>query len=407
MEKFLNLKNPEEVYRDVINPVNPIATIETLSLEKSIGKVLAEDIFAPEEYPDFPRSTVDGFAVKAKDVFGASHNDPVYLIKKGIINTGEDVSFSLQEGETYEIATGAMVPNGSDAVVMREYARDSGENIEIIKGVASGENVLKVGDDIKKGSLIVRKGSEISAGIPGLLSAFGIYKLQVYSPLNVHIYSSGDEVVLPQEIKTKGKIRDVNTYNLFSLLDKENVDYQYKGRLKDDLNIFKEAFKKSLNEADLVVVSGGSSKSAKDYTETAINSLGEPGVVVHGLLISPGKPSIVGEVNNKFIFGLPGHPTSCFVVSFLFLLPLIRKLAGMNDFLPKSITVPLKGSVYAKTSKETYILGKLESDGAVSPLPTDSPLVSPLSYSDGLIRIPLGTEGKENGDYVQFFLWRI
>ena len=406
MEKFLNLKSPQELYRDIISPVNPIARTETVSLEKGIGKVLAEDIFAPEDYPDFPRSTVDGFAVKAKDVFGASYNDPVYLIKKGVINIGEDVFLVLNEGETYQIVTGAMLPCDADAVVMREYARDSGENVEIIRGVANGENVLKEGDDIKKGSLILRRGSEISGGASGLLSALGIYELKVYSNLNVHLYSSGDEIVLPTETKTKGKVRDVNTYNLFSLLNRENVNYKYKGKLKDNLSIFKKAFEESLNEADLVVVSGGSSKSERDYTEAAINSLGKPGVVVHGLLISPGKPTIVGKVNDKFIFGLPGHPTSCFVVSFLFLLPLMRRLEGKDNFLPKSVMIPLNGSVYAKASKETYTLCKLKTDGAVSPLPTDSPLVSPLSYSDGLIRIPLGTEGKENGDLVEFFPWR-
>lgn len=405
MEKFLNLKDPQEVYRDIIQIIEPAVKEEKVPLENSIGRVLAEDIFAPEDYPDFPRSTVDGFAVKAKDVFGASYNDPVYLIKKGAINIGEDVSLVLNEGETYQIVTGAMLPRGADAVVMREYVRDSSENVEIIRGVANGENVLKEGDDIKKGSLILRRGSKILGGTSGLLSALGIYELKVYSNLNIHLYSSGDEVVLPSEVKTRGKVRDVNTYNLFSLLKTENVKYQYKGRLKDDLDVFIKAFESSLEEADLVVVSGGSSKSAKDYTENAINNLGRPGVIVHGLLISPGKPSIVGKVGNKFIFGLPGHPTSCFVVSFLFLLPMIRRLSGLRDFLPKSFTIRLQESVYAKASKETYVLGKLLGESIVSPLPTNSPLIFPLSQSDGLIRIPLGTEGKEKGDFAEFLPW--
>ena len=406
MEKFLDLKNPQEVYRDIIQAINPVVRIERVPLEESIGRVLAEDIFAPEDYPDFSRSTVDGFVVKAKDVFGASHSDPAYLVKKGNINIGEEVSFVLQEGETYEIATGAMLPNGADAVVMREYARDSGDSVEIIKGVATGENILKIGEDIKKGSNLLIKGIKISAGIPGLLSAFGIYEVPVYLPLKVHIYSSGDEIILPSETKTKGKVRDVNTYNLFSLLKKESLDYQYKGRLKDNLDIIAQAFKNSLEEADLVIISGGSSKSSKDYTENAINSLGRPGVIVHGLLISPGKPSIVGKIGDKFVFGLPGHPTSCFVVSFLFLLPMIRRLSGLRDFLPKSFMVRLGESVFAKASKETYILGKLTENGLVLPLPTDSPLVFPISQSDGLIKVPLGTEGRERGDFVEFLPWR-
>lgn len=405
MEKFLNLKTPQEVYEEIIGNISPVKETETIKLDKSIGRVLSIDIVAPEDYPDFDRSTVDGFAVRAKDVFGASTIDPVYLVKEGIVNIGEGVSYFLKEGDTYEIVTGAMLPKGADAVVMREYARDSGEYIEIIKGVTISENIIKKGDDIKKDSLVLRAGELISRGVPGLLSGIGISDVNVYKRLNIHIYSSGDEIVQPGESKEIGKVRDVNAFNLFSLLKELDVNYQFIGSLRDDLDVFTRAFETSLRETDLVVLSGGSSKSARDYTENAINSLGKPGVILHGILMSPGKPTIIGNIGEKYIFGLPGHPTSCFVVAFLFLVPLIKKLSGMVDYIPHSFMLPLKESVYSKASKETYILGQLK-DRAAFPLPTFSPLISYLSYSDGLIRIPLGTEGMEEGDIVEFFPWR-
>lgn len=406
MEKFLILKNPSEVYRDIINPINPKGEIEKVVLEKALGRILAEDIYSPENYPDFSLSTVDGYAVKIRDVLGADLSNPVYLKKKGSINIGEEVKEEIKEGETFEIVTGAMIPKGTEGVVMREYTRDLGEYVEIFRGIAERENIFFESEDIRKSELILEKGEKISIRSIGVLAALGIYEINVYSPVKVHIYSSGDEIIPPYEKKIKGKVRDINTYNIISLLSKENVIWEYKGNLKDDFDVFRKAFENSLESTDIIVISGGSSKSSKDYTEKAINSLGEPGVILHGILISPGKPTILGKIGEKYILGLPGHPSSCLIVSFLFLLPLIRRLLGKKDIFPRSLYLTLKDNVFAKQGRETYIFGKIERD-CVVPLPTDSPIISSWVKSDGVIKIPLGEEGKEKGEKVEFYPWEI
>ncbi|MGB9857529.1 MAG: molybdopterin molybdotransferase MoeA [Dictyoglomaceae bacterium] len=406
MEKFLILKSPMEVYKDIIEAIPYKGEKEKVTLEKALGKILAENIYAPENYPDFSLSTVDGYAVKIRDILGADLSNPSYLKKKGIINIGEEIKEELKEGETFEIVTGAMIPRGTEGIVMREYVRDLGEYVEVFKSISEGENIFFEGEDIKKGELILEKGERISIRNIGVLASLGIYEVNVYSPIKVHIYSSGDEIIPPYEKKIKGKVRDINTFNIISLLSKENVTLEYKGNLKDDFNIFKSAFEKSLESADIIVVSGGSSKSSRDYTEEAINTLGKPGVILHGILISPGKPTILGRIDNKYIFGLPGHPSSCLVVSFLFLLPLIRRLSGKKDIYPKSIYLVLRENVYAKQGRETYIFGKRDGEFVI-PLPTESPLISSWLKSEGIIKIPLGEEGKEKGEKVEFFPWEM
>lgn len=405
MEKFLILKSPLDVYKDIIIPAGPKKGEEKIVLEKAIGRVLAKEIRSPESYPSFSLSTVDGYAVKAKDVQGADLSNPVYLKKKGIINAGEEAREELKEGETIEVTTGAMIPKGSDGVVMREYARDLGEYVEIFRGIAVGENIFFEGEDIKRGDLILEKGERISAKNIGVLSSLGIYEVDVYQPPIVHIYSSGDEIIRPYERREGGKVRDINTYSIIGLLSKESVIWEYKGNLRDDLDTFKKALEISLDSADLVVISGGSSKSSKDCTEKAINEVGDPGVILHGMLISPGKPTIIGMVGEKYVFGLPGHPSSCLIVSFLFLIPLIRRLSGMKDIAPRSIRLTLEKSVFAKHGRETYIFGKIIGKDRVMPLPTDSPIISSWVRSDGIIRIPLGEEGKEKGEEVEFYPW--
>jgi len=386
--------------------------IET-EIEDSLGRILSRDIISPEDLPAFPRSIVDGFALKSEDTFGAGEIVPVYLNVTHEILMGEEPTFELKKGESAKIQTGGMLPYGADGVLMFEHCHTVTEKvIEVLKPVASGENVIQVGEDIRKGDTVLEKGHRLRPQDIGALAGLGITRIWVYERPNVAIISTGDEIVHPGSPLMLGQVRDINSYNLAGLIKECGGIPIKKGIFPDDYVVLKNVLEESLRESDIIVISGGSSVGTKDLTARLINDLGKPGVLFHGVSIKPGKPMIGAIVNGKPIFGLPGHPhavTTCFE---LFIAPLLRMLTGERDRLSRKIRRKVKArlsrNISSGSGRQEYIRVALEErDGELWAVPIlgKSALITTLLKAEGTIVIPLGKSGLEQGTEVEVELF--
>lgn len=390
--------------------VAPVNKSEEVLIEDAYGRVLAEDILSPENLPGFDRSTVDGFAVISSDTFGATESMPVYLEVKGEILMGEEPSIKLKKGETVRIATGGMLPDGADAVVMFEHVQLLDERlIEVFKPVAPGENVISSDEDIRKGELVLEKGHRLRPQDVAALAAIGITRVKVYKKPIVSIISTGDEIIPPDSPIRPGKVRDVNSFNLAGLIAISGGIAVKKGIFRDVYEEIFRVLKESLSESDMVIITGGSSVGVRDLTETVINSLGSPGVLFHGINLKPGKPTIGAVIGGIPVMGLPGHPAAVTVCFELFVEPLIRLLSGerRRGFSEKaSITAKLAKNISSTQGREEHVRVRLEErDGELWAIPIlgKSGLIRTLVLADGKIIIPSHLRGIESGQEVEVY----
>jgi len=360
--------------------------VENIKLINALGRVLAEDIYAPIDHPPFDRSEVDGYAVRAEDTYGADENRPVKLMVSGSIEVGVKPNMEVSKGSAIEIATGAMIPRGANAVVMEEYTSRSNDELFVYKSVSPGENIAFTGSDISLGDLILLKGTLLGSREIGLLAGLGIDRVKVFRKLKVAIYSTGNEVVEPGEELPEGKIYDVNGYLITTSLQELGVDAVFHGRLPDDYGIIYEKLSKTLEEYDVIVTSGGTSAGLGDLVYRVFNSLGKPGVIIHGLAIKPGKPTVVAIVNGKLIFGLPGFPLSCYMVLHKIVKPIIARLAGLRITPVRRIRARLAYRI-RKPLGRTWLLPVAlvhrKNDLVAYPVSMKSGSISPLVNSDG------------------------
>ncbi len=311
MPEFFDVVTPEEALRRFQAHV-PICTgTERVQLKEALGRVTSEDVHSPGDLPSFPRSTMDGYAVRAADTFGASESIPAYLNLAGEVPMGRPAGITLSVGDAAKVHTGSMLADGADAVVMVENTHQvDASTIEVVRPVAPGENVIQVGEDVKSGDLLIQAGQWLRPQDIGGLSAVGITELAVCLRPKVAILSTGDEVVHPDAEVSPGQIRDINTYTIAGLARQAGAIPVPLGIVPDDYGQLVEAVRRGLEEGDLVIISAGSSVSTRDMTAQVISSLGEPGILVHGISIKPGKPTILAVVDGKPIVGLPGNPVS-------------------------------------------------------------------------------------------------
>ncbi|MFZ1042184.1 MAG: gephyrin-like molybdotransferase Glp [Anaerolineales bacterium] len=426
MPEFLRLLPPDEARSLVLSHLpGPITESESISTVSSVGRVTAEDITAPHALPEFPRSTMDGYAVRARDTFGAADSLPAYLNLVGEVPMGDAPSFDLQSGECALIHTGGMLPNSADAVVMLEYVQSARTNeIEVVRAVAAGENVIRIGEDVAEGTVILPRGRLMRPAEIGGLMALGIVQLSVIRKIRIGIISSGDEVVYPSQQPRLGQVRDVNAYTLFSLVMKSGGEGVLYGIVPDNLSTLKEMASRALRECDVVVVTAGSSASARDMTAAVIDSLGVPGVLVHGINTRPGKPTILGVCDGKAVIGLPGNPVSALVNGYLFVVPVIETLLGLPTDKPHaSVMARLTVNIASQAGREDWIPVKLtpfrlppnsknlgeEKEGGegkwnAEPIFGKSNLIFTLAAADGLLRIPLDVTGVSAGEVVEVML---
>ena len=403
---MLQVKTPEEVLRLIHDKFRPVSELaESVPLTAAAGRTLSEDIIAEEYVPDFNRSTVDGYAVRAADTFGCSDAIPAILSLQGEIRMGEDAGFALLRENCAYVPTGGALPEGADCAVMLEYTEDYGDGtIGILKPGAPGMNVIFRGDDVYPGKVVLQAGRVLSAQDIGALAAVGRTAVPVQRKLKIGVISTGDELVPPGQKPLPGQVRDVNTALLSALLTEQGAEVHSYGIIVDDEDLLRETVTRAVQECDAVLLSGGSSVGVKDASCRIIESLGE--LLLHGIALKPGKPTIMGRVGNKPLVGLPGHPVAAFVVARLFMVPLLDRLAGRERTL-WSVTAELSESVGANHGRAQVNPCRLiRQDGRVLALPirSKSGLITQLAGADGFFCIERDCEGLPKGAPVQVYL---
>jgi len=391
---MLHVKTPEEVLALIECEFAAVAEPELVSLSASMGRVLAEDIAATEYVPDFDRSTVDGYAVRAKDTFGCTDAIPAILPVQGEVLMGEGAEFQLRPEECVAVPTGGAVPKGADSVVMIEYTEDYGDGtVGISKSAAPGQNMIFRGDDVYPGKLILQKGRVLSSQDIGALAAIGRVQVPVAKKLTVGVISTGDELVPPDVTPGPGQVRDVNSPMLEAMLAAFGVNVINYGIVIDNEALLSEKVKKAAEECDAVLLSGGSSVGVKDAACRIIESMGS--LLLHGIAIKPGKPTILGKTGCKPLVGLPGHPVAAYFITRLFVLPLLGKLMGRRQE-SYTTTARITESVSANHGRAQYHCCRLESkDGTLyaTPIRGKSGLITTLAGADGYFCIDRDCEG--------------
>lgn len=411
MPEFLHLLAPDEARAVFLAALpDPAPASETIDTLQALGRVNAEDVRAPHPLPAFSRSSVDGYAVHAADTFGASESLPAYLTVVGEVRMGAAPAFGLQRGQAALIHTGGMLPEGADAVIMLEYTQsvEAGfapvREIEAVRPVAPGENVIRLGEDVTEGQVVLPRGRLIRPAEIGGLMALGLKSLRVAKKPRVGILSSGDEVVSPEVDPLPGQVRDVNSYTLSALVAQNGGEAVRYGILPDRLDAMQSAARRALAECDVVVLTAGSSASARDLTAEVIRSLGEPGVLVHGVNVRPGKPTILGVCDGKAVVGLPGNPVSALVIAGLFIVPVIERLLGLPQRrLRPSVMARLTINVPSQAGREDWIAVRLlpgDEGWLAEPVFAKSNLIFSLAAADGLVRIPPDATGLSAGEIV-------
>lgn len=410
MPQFLELLPRQEALKIFIDHLPSLnQKKEQIKTIDSMGRILSEDIVSSEYSPPFTRSTVDGYAVHAADTFGAGDSMPIYIPVTGEVSMGEPAGFSLKAGTVCLIHTGGMLPEGSDAVVMLEDTQPArpGE-IEIFKAVAAGENIIMTGEDVTPGQVVLTAGIRIGPAEIGGLLALGILTVTTAKPPLVGILSSGDEIIPPECQPQAGQIRDINSYSLKALVQRYGGEARLFGIAPDELHAFEQILKNAFAQCDMLLVTAGSSASIRDLTSTAIQQLGKPGILVHGVRIRPGKPTILAVCDGKPVIGLPGNPVSALVIASLFAIPVLEYISGKTSLTPRSvISARLTLNVPSTAGREDFIPVHLfiEQDGyRAEPVFFKSNMIFSLAKSNGIMRIPADAVGLSAGEMVEVYL---
>jgi len=405
-EKFLEVIQVSKVFNKLLPLFSLNTSIEDIPIDHSVGKFVASDLYSNVDIPPFDKSLVDGFAVNYEDVKGASASNPVMLTFQGEVKIGEEPKVKSSKGMTTFVPTGGYLPEGANSVVMKEYADILGSTLFITKDVARYENVLLQGVDVKKGELVMRKGERITANVIGLIKSAGITSVNVYRPIKVGIFSTGDELSEAYPLPY-GKIYDYNRVTLMNMSLQDGFAPSDYGIVKDDPDELSGTLRSALDENDFVMLSGGTSKGNFDFTVSTINSAGSPGVVIHGLNVSPGKPTIFSIVNDKLVVGLSGNPLAAVLIYRIVVRDLIAKKVPLC-FPHISFIGELTENVPSKKGRSEIVIGKLyatEEKVSVIPIFSDSAFVSAINKGDGFFMIPFDKEGLYKGEKVKFELW--
>ena len=402
---MLYVKTPEEVLAMIDSEFAPLEGTEVVSLRDAMGRILAEDIAAGEYVPNFDRSTVDGFAVRARDTFGCTDAIPAILPLQQTVQMGQGADFPLNAEACVAVPTGGAVPKGADSVVMLEYTEDYGDGtIGISRPVAPGENMIFRGDDVFPGKVILQKGRVLSSADIGALAAIGRVRVPVVKKLTVGVISTGDELVPPEVQPCPGQIRDVNSPMLEAMLTAFGCHVINYGIVIDDEALLTQKVRQAAAECDAVLLSGGSSVGVKDAACRIIESVGQ--LLLHGIAIKPGKPTILGKTGEKPIVGLPGHPVAAYFITKLFVQPLLGRLTG-RDMTAYTVTARVTESISANHGRAQYHCCRLtRKDGQLyaKPIRGKSGLITTLAGADGYFCIDRDCEGLPQNAEIQVII---
>jgi len=401
MRPFGSLLPFDEAENIVMSHILPIERVEEVSLEDCAGRVLAEDIIATMDNPPFSRAAVDGYALRAKDTFGASRQNPKDLSIIGVLHAGSKDRLKVKPGECVQVATGAPLPDGADAVVMVEDALKSDNKIQILRPLYPESGIARRGEDSHKGEVLLKKGEVLTPARVGVLASQGRGKITVYQKPEVAIIPTGEEVRKVGERLRRGEIYDINSYSLGAVV-MENGGKPIRFDVAADRP---ETLDRILEEAlkfDIVVLAGGSSVGERDLAIGVLSKKGE--VFFHGIQIKPGKPTLFALINGKPVLGLPGYPTSCLINAYLLLVPALRMMAR----LPARSRITLRGMlnerVPGSVGRRQFLPARLEA-GRVVPIFKESGTITGVAKADGYIIVPENVDIVEAGEEVEVVLF--
>ena len=386
----------------------PLPT-EKVALENSLDRVLAEDVFSTIDVPSFDRAAMDGFAVLAEDTFNVDEQHAVKLKVLGELEAGDTSEYDFSRGEAIEIATGAPMPKGANAVVMVEFTKKENGDVVVFRPVSLGENVTSAGSDVMSGELLLRKFQIITPREVGLLAAAGVEQVSAYRKPRVTIFSSGNELIKPGHALTFAKLYDVNGPAITAAVTECGGQPRFMGILPDNFETIKNRLKEALEESDVVISSGSTSSGPGDLVYRAVDELGEPGVLVHGLTIKPGKPALVGLAGNKLIFGLPGYPTSALMIFHVLVAPIIRRLANKADVQPTKVQAFSSMKFFKARGRRELLPIQLiaQPNGQLLayPMQSGSGAISSFALADGFADFPETQEYVDEGESMEVELF--
>jgi len=384
-----------------------IQRTETIALSDAVGRVLLRDVVAARDVPPFDRAAMDGYALRAQDSFGARPQKPKSLRLVETVDAGSIAERVVGEGECIQIATGAPMPGGADAVLMVEQTEvEESGRITIFGAVHPGENIGKRGEDVDKGRTAVHGGELLTPAKVGVCAALGVPRLEVYARPLVAVIPSGEEIVAPGEPLGPGKIHDVNSFTLGALLRENGAEPRTYPVMRDDLASIKASLETAARECDLLVVSGGSSVGARDYMVNVVSEMGE--LLFHGIAVKPGKPTLGGVVNGRLVLGMPGYPTSCLTNGYGMLVPLVRRIARLPPPRMGSVEGEMSRRVVSTIGRHQYLPVKFEKEGdcvLVHSVFKESGAITSMSEADGYIEIPANVDIVEKGERVKVWLF--
>jgi molybdenum cofactor synthesis domain-containing protein len=398
MRPFRNTIPLEDARAIIDRAIHPIDRIERVDLTQAAGRVLAREVVASADVPPFSRAAMDGYAVRAEDTAGASRSVPRVLRCLEQVFTGDVPSRPVGAGECSEIATGAPMPTGADAVVMVEETDTNDRNeVSVFAPVHPRQNVGRQGADISRGQTVLCAGDTLNASRVGAIAALGVTGVDVYARPRVAVLSTGNEIVEPGAPLRPGQIYDVNKFTLTAVIAEHGgvaVPYRTAVDTLDDLS---RAVDDCLHE-DLLIFSGGSSVGERDLILDVIAAKGE--VLFHGISVKPGKPTAFGRVGGTLVFGMPGYPASCLSNAYILLVPALRRMARLSPHAVRSIALPLGQRVVSAQGRHQFYTVRIV-DGTAMPAFKSSGDITSMSQADGYIEIPAHTDVVEQGDVVE------
>jgi len=398
--EFLHLIDISTAHKIISNLFKEIyqQKIEEVELKDAYGRILARDVKSPIDLPPFNRASRDGYAVKAEDTFKASEDNPKILECIETIEAGSIPRKKIERGCCSRISTGAPVPEGADAIIMVEYTEEKGNKILIYKSAYPNQHIALRGSDISKNDTISKKGALLSPEKIGALSAAGISKVPVIAKLKVGILSTGNELIKPSDKWSPGKIFDSNSHSIAAAVKNCGCEPKILGIVKDDYMKLYNAIQSTIKKCDILITSGGTSAGAGDILRDIIDNMGE--VIIHGISIKPGKPTLIGKVDDKLVFGLPGFPVSALIIFNVLLRPYLMEFSGKSSEHKHMMDLPLAQRLHSSKGRVHYALVKIRDEKA-HPILKDSGAITSLADADGYIKIPKNVEILEEGSIVK------
>ena len=401
MTPFKELVSYEEALERIRKSIKPIDRTESISIENALDRVLAKEIVANMSVPPFDRAAMDGYAVKAKETFGASSFKPKKLKLAEILHAGASSNRVLGKGECVQVATGSPIPEGADAVVMVEFTERNDNDVKILKPVYPTANISPKGEDIEEGKVVIKAGEQFFPARIGALAALGRKKVEVYEKPRIAVVPTGTEIKEVGSSLEQGQIYDVNSYTLSSIINK-NGAVPLRCKAVPDTNDELRNVTKNLLKQDMIVFSGGSSVGERDLLMSVIQEFGT--VVFHGIQVKPGKPTLFALVAGKPVFGMPGYPTSCLINAYLLLVPAVRQMARLPPKTEKTMKARLAKRVASSTGRKQFLTVKIKGDLAY-PVFKQSGAITSMTEADGYIVLPINVDVVEKNQEVTVFLF--